>query len=81
MGLEAENTHICEPKKGPGDQLASPRWSRGGRKEVARRSRGGREAVARRSQGIPRMSREWCERRLAVVKWSPGRFLPFNQES
>ena len=53
MGLKEENIHICEPENGSGDQLASPRWSQGGRKEVARRSQGGRKEVARRSQEVP----------------------------
>ena len=35
MGLEAENTHICEPKKGVGDQLTNARWLRAGCKVVA----------------------------------------------
>ena len=65
MGLRKENTHICEPENGSGDQLASPRWSQGGRKEVARRSRGGRKEVAGRYQGgtrdVPAMVRkEMC---------------------
>ena len=74
MGLKEENTHICEPENGSGDQLASPRWSQGGREEVARRSQGG-------TKEVPGMSRQWCERRCVVAKGSPGRFLPFNQES
>ena len=45
MGLEAENIHICEPKKGAGDQKAIPRRSRGGREEVAGRVRGGPKEV------------------------------------
>ena len=61
MGLKEENTHICESENGSGDQLASPRWSQGGRREVARRSRGGRKRYRGGTRDVPAMVRkEMC---------------------